>query len=154
MGGIDEILRNAAKMGQGKGQEGGDPNGEPRDSGKGDDPNRGPKPEKRGPEEKKDPLAQNKPEDGQTPKHGEKTKDPMDPKDPKGKTPPPASEKRPPDPKDAAGVFFARLPDKVREAVLAGDFDQVPEKYRDLLREWTRALAEQDRKDGGAPPAK
>jgi hypothetical protein len=151
VGGIDEILRNAAKMGEGRSEGSGGDHGEPTSGEKGKDPKGEPKPEKRGPEEKKDPLAQNKPENGDRPEGGEK---PKDPKDPKGKAPPPGSEKRPPDPKDAAGVFFARLPDKVREAVLNGDFDQVPEKYRDLLREWTRALAEQDRKDNGSAPAK
>jgi hypothetical protein len=44
-------------------------------------------------------------------------------------------------------VFFAKLPDKVREAVLNGDFDQVPERYRDLIREWTIKLAEQEEKE-------
>ncbi len=41
-------------------------------------------------------------------------------------------------------VFFAKLPDKVREAVLNGDFDQVPERYRDLIREWTRTMSEKE----------
>jgi len=41
-------------------------------------------------------------------------------------------------------VFLARLPDKVREAVENKDFDKVPEKYRELVREWSLKLAAMD----------
>jgi hypothetical protein len=122
---LEELLRQAGRMGGGGG--GG---GSPRDS---DDPSGGGK----GEEPKK------KPDDGD-PEGGEKSEKP--PEAPQGKKPP-SSAKDPPKEEDPRGFFLAKLPDKVKEAVLNGDFDQVPEKYRDLVAEWTKALGEKDRKE-------
>ena len=123
---LDELLRQAGRMGQGPGGggsgDGGDGRGgrDPKDSERkgGDQPNSG---------EKSDEPPEVK--------HGAK---------------PPASDRDPPPEIDPKSVFFAKLPDKVREAVTNGDFDQVPEKYRDLIREWTKALSEKDRKQAEA----
>jgi len=105
----------------------------------------GQKAAKAAPEKKGDPLKDNEPKDGSPkdgdPKSGEKAKEKSAPTGAQ----PPTSEKAPPADPDMKGVFSARLPDKVREAVLNGDFDQVPEKYRALVAEWTRLLAEKDR---------
>ena len=100
-------------------------------------------------EDKKDPLKDNEPEDGKDPLGGEKPKDPKQ-EEPKGTRPPPPTPVVPPGKRDPNGVFFAQLPAKVREAVLAGDFDQVPERYRDLIREWTKKLAEKEKDEAAA----
>ena len=89
-----------------------------------------------------DPLKDNETSKGR-PEGGEKSKSPPDKKP---DALPPRSDKAPPPAADLKGIFLARLPDKVREAVLAGDFDQVPEKYRELVRAWTKALAAEDEK--------
>lgn len=139
MEGIDELLKQAAKCG---GQGGGGPSsGSPTDGQQGKD-----RSGKKGPDEKKDPLKDNDPSGQNKPESGQKS-----PTQPKGPVPPPSSEKIPPSKKDIQNVFFAKLPDKVREAVLNGDFDQVPEKYRDLIREWTKAMGKKDAEESGAP---
>lgn len=134
--GIDEFLRIASQMSSsssssssgGEGHEkGGGEEGKDRNAKKDRDPSG-------------DPLKDNQEGKG-APKDG----DPSRAKpDPKSDVPPPSSEKGNPTPRDLKGVFFAKLPDTVREAVLNGDFDQVPEKYREMVREWTRALAEKE----------
>lgn len=152
--GINSIIENATKLGGSSGGGGGgksgqdpkDQTGDPED-GNGDPQRNG----KKDQEAKKDPLKDNqKPEDGKDPTSGEKPRDPKQPVNPKGKVPPKDGQE-PPANRDLKGIFFAKLPDKVREAVLAGDFDQVPERYRDLIREWTKALAEAEKaeKDAG-----
>jgi len=124
---LDELLRLAGQMGGGGG--GGGRESSPQESdGEG----------------KKDPK---KPDQGD-PESGEKSKQP--PEETKGKRPP-TSEKDPPKTEDPREYFFAKLPDKVKEAILNGDFDQVPEKYRDLVAEWTKALGEKDRKETESP---
>jgi hypothetical protein len=136
---IDRILENAAKLGGRQRREGNSGM-----SSEGGETSKGqPKGEKKGPEEKKDPLKDNKPGNDK-PDNPEKTKSPDEPK---GSVPPPSGEKRPPAPRDLKGVFEARLPDKVREAIDNGDFDQIPERYRELVREFTRALAEKEKKE-------
>ena len=141
MGGIDRILEAAAKLGKGQsGSRGGGSQGkDPSDPGDPQQRNR-----MKGQEEKKDPLQDNKPGGTGKPDSPEKAKSP---EEAKGKTPPSTSEKRTPNARDVQGVFFAQLPAKVREAVDNGDFDQVPEKYRDIIREWTKALAEKDKRE-------
>ncbi len=129
----------------GGGGGGGDPNGDPSSGSDGKDP-KDPN-AKKGQEEKKDPLADNKGgKDGkdEDPASGDPQGGKHNDRTPRDKARPPSSEKRPPTPQELKGVFFAKLPDKVREAVLNGDFDQVPEKYRELVREWTKALAERE----------
>jgi len=142
--GINKILESAAKLG---GKSGGGGGGGKAQSG-GEDPENkdGEKQRnaKKDQEEKKDPLKDNQKKDGEEPKGGEKNKDPQGSQKSKGKTDPPPPPTAPPSPRDPRGVFFAQLPAKVREAVLAGDFDQVPERYRDLIREWTKKLAEKE----------
>ena len=97
-----------------------------------------------------DALKDNKPEGDGNPERGEKSKSQPDKK---GGVPP-STPKRP-SAKELQGVFLAKLPDKVREAVENGDFDQVPEKYRDLIREWTKALSAADKEaTGGADESK
>jgi hypothetical protein len=136
---IDQLLLQAAKRARQSGSESG---GQSKQDESGDPSEGQPKGEKKDQEGKKDPLQDNKPGGDAPPDRGEKS-----PTKPKGPVPPPTSEKRQPTPKDLQGIFLARLPDKVREAVLAGDFDQVPEKYRDLIREWTTQIAEKDRQE-------
>jgi hypothetical protein len=122
---LEELLKQAAKMSKGGGGGGSSRGGEPREP-EGGDP--------------KD-LANHK--KGEDPTSGKKTDEPPEGK--QGKKPP-AADREPPPEIDPKSVFFAKLPDKVREAVTNGDFDQVPEKYRDLIREWTKALSEKDKK--------
>src|SRR5258706_389239 len=142
--GINKIIETAGKLG-GQRRSPGSSGGEIPPSGGKDpkDPSNGKKEQ----EKRKDPLKDNKPEDGQKPDSPEK---PKNPQDTKGVMPPDSPKKNPPPPKDSKNVFLARLPDKVREAIENGDFDQIPEKYRDLIREWTKALSEQDKKESGA----
>jgi hypothetical protein len=139
---IDELLLQAARMAQPGGSGGGSSRGEKEAPSEGKQ-----RSEKRGPEGKKDDPSSAS--GGDDPKHGEK--DPSRPSK-KGAVPP-SDPKQPPDPRDAKGVFLAKLPDKVREAVLNGDFDQVPERYRDLIREWTKTLAEKEPVGPGESPA-
>ncbi|HEU4394986.1 MAG TPA: hypothetical protein VFS92_05420 [Planctomycetota bacterium] len=122
---LDELLRQASRLG-GQGGGGGGGGSEPKAPGGGDDP--------------KEPADHKK---GEDPTSGKKTNEPPEGK--QGKKPP-AADREPPPEIDPKSVFFAKLPDKVREAVTNGDFDQVPEKYRDLIREWTKALSEKDKK--------
>lgn len=139
--GINKILETAAKMGcERKSSEG---SGAPCPEGK--DPKDSQGNSKKDQEGKKDPLKDNKPENGGKPDSPDK---PKNNNDTKGAVPPDPPKKSPP-PKNLLGVFSAKLPDKVREAIENGDFDQIPERYRDLIREWTKALSEQDRKDTG-----
>jgi hypothetical protein len=148
--GIDELLKIAAKMSKSPGPgSGGGKSSQPTES---DDPNDSGKPknEKKGPEDKGDSLKDNKPDGNGKPESGEKSKSPADKK---GQVPP--STPRRPTAQEMKGIFLAKLPDKVREAVENGDFDQVPEKYRDLIREWTKALSNADKAEaGGAGDAK
>ena len=144
MEGINRIIEVATKLG-GQGSGGGGGGGSNPPGGEdGKDPSK-PDNAKKEQEEKKDPLKDNQGKDGTEPKCPEKA--PKNSQEPKGKVPPPASPLEPPAKVDPRGVFFAQLPAKVREAVLAGDFDQVPERYRDLIREWTKKLAETEEKD-------
>ena len=100
--------------------------------------------------EKGDPSKEKGPKSGDgKPESGAKS-----PEKPKGPVPPPDGKVLPPDAKDARGVFFAKLPDKVREAVLNGDFDHVPEKYRDLIREWTAELARKENEERASGESK
>ena len=140
--GINRIIENAAKLGGSSGGGGGGKSGKSEEE---SDTKDGEKQrnEKKGQDEKKDPLKDNDPKGGD-PESGKKQKDPKANEEPKGKAPPPPSPAGKPGPKDPSGIFFAQLPAKVREAVLAGDFDQVPERYRDLIREWTKKLAEKE----------
>jgi hypothetical protein len=136
--GIGELLRLAQSMGNqggGAGEPGEKPNpgdGEEKDPGKKEND-----PKSEAPEEKGD----EKP-GSDDPKDGRKNDDPVPPG-----TKPPTSDKAPPTAKDLEGVFFVRLPAKVREAIRNGDFDRVPEKYRAMVAEWTRLLSEQDAED-------
>ena len=140
--GINRIIENAAKLGGSSGEGGGGKSGKPSEDPDGEDAEkqRNAKKEQEG---KQDPLKDNQPKGGD-PENAEKQKDPKAQDELKGKAPPPPSPVGKPGPRDPSGVFFAQLPAKVREAVLAGDFDQVPERYRDLIREWTKKLAEKE----------
>ncbi len=140
--GINKIIETARKLGSDRKGSSGSASG----SGGEKDPQESPQNSRKDQEKKKDPLKDNKPEGGQP----DKPDKPKNPNDVKGATPPDPPKKSPPPPKDLLGVFSAKLPDKVREAIENGDFDQIPEKYRDLIREWTKALSEQDAKDAGA----
>ena len=131
---MGELLRIASQMGSSQGG-GGDPHASPSQDGKEGKDRSGKKEE----EEKKDPLEDNADPSGGDPEHGKNSD-----QKPKGPVNPPKSDKQDPRAEDLKGVFLAKLPDKVREAVLNGDFDQVPEKYRELVREWTKALSEQE----------
>ena len=144
--GINRIIENAAKLGGGQPSSGGGGKPQPQPQDGESEDGKDPKNQKKGPDEKKDPLKDNEKPDGKgDPKSGEKSKEP--PQDPKDLKSPPPTPKGEPNSKDPRGVFFAQLPAKVREAVLAGDFDQVPERYRDLIREWTKKLAEKEAED-------
>ncbi len=136
---MDDLLKIAAQSSTSSGG-GGDPSGSG-SSGGGEGKDRSAKKDQ---EEKKDPLKDNKKAGDGDPEKGEHVKDP-----PKKPVDPPKSDRQKPKPQDMKGVFLARLPDKVREAVLNGDFDQVPEKYRELVREWTKALSEKDAEEEG-----
>ena len=141
MDGINKIIETAGKLGTGNGGSGSGNRG--REEEKEDKDGQKQRNAKKDQEEKKDPLGDQKGSKGKEPDSPEKAKG----KDPPENAKPPAAPKRPAAPKNALDVFYAKLPDKVREAVLNGDFDQVPEKYRDLVREWSNALAEKEKKE-------
>lgn len=84
------------------------------------------KPQQKKPEEKK--PEEKKPE--------EKERGPQKPPDPTGDAQDPPKED-----------WFARLPDQVRKAYLAQDWDSIPPRWRSLLRAWTRKMAEELEQD-------
>jgi hypothetical protein len=51
------------------------------------------------------------------------------------------------EPKASDGVpaWLADLPPEVRRRIVDGDFESVPERYRDLMRRYQRWLAEQSK---------
>jgi hypothetical protein len=140
--GIDELLRVAMRLAKTRGAGGGGGRSSRMEEGDEDGDSKKPQNRKMGREEKKDPLEDQAKGDSGRPESPEKSSAPK-----KDAVPPSSDAKRPRSAKEMAGVFYAKLPDKVREAVLNGDFDQVPEKYRDLIREWTKALSESDTKE-------
>ncbi|MCG3134450.1 MAG: hypothetical protein HMLKMBBP_01756 [Planctomycetes bacterium] len=96
---------------------------------------------------------QQKPEGGQDPKDPvrEKQKPDSEPKPKDGKE----SEEKPKDPKaelpesrrekprtEEMQKWLAELPPQVRKAYETEDWDSVPPKWRDLLREWTKKMAD------------
>ncbi len=147
LSGIDDLLAQA-RTGSPSGDGSGQPQPGSGSGGKGDEPS----PEKKDQEGKQDPKpgdGEEKPKTdeegkpkGDKPEDGRESRDPADPS-----ARPPRSDRDPPSEEDLKSAFFARLPAKVREAVDNGDFDKVPEKYRALVAEWTRILAEKDAED-------
>lgn len=64
-----------------------------------------------------------------------------EPKDPGGaKKPPESQREKPRDPN--VEKWLAELPPQVRKAYETQDWDSIPPKWRDMLREWTKKMAE------------
>ncbi len=72
------------------------------------------------------------------PKSGEKNK--SDPQSAKKK--PPESEQDKPAEPDPSKEWLGRLPSKIRQAYQNGEWDRIPEKWRKLIQEYTRKMAE------------
>jgi len=79
----------------------------------------------------------NSAKDGE-PKGGEKSE--SDPKS--GDQKPPESEKDKPARPDPSQEWLGRLPGKIRQAYQNGEWDKIPEKWRRLIQEYTRKMAE------------
>lgn len=138
--GIGELLRLAQQMGSNG--SGGEPGEHPeKKPGEGDPQDPGKKEQDPKSEAPEDKPGDQKP--GGDPDQGKRNDD----KNTEPEKKPPVSDKAPPTARDLEGVFFVRLPDKVREAIRNGDFDRVPEKYRAMVAEWTRLLAEKDKEE-------
>ncbi len=88
--------------------------------------------------------------EGQKPEEGQKEdnrdpKDPRNPRDERGG----ASEDEPgqgPPPENALPAWAVSLPPQIRDAVIRGDFEMVPNEYRDLVRRYHLWLLEQERR--------
>jgi hypothetical protein len=142
---IEEFLKIATRMGSSQEGEGGPPSGQPSGGKEGEGKEGRDRNQKKEQDGKTDPLKDDKPGD-QRPEGGKESKQQPERK---GQSPPPDGAKAPPPQPDLKGIFFAKLPDKVKEAILNGDFDQVPEKYRDLVRQWSTALSTKDAEAAG-----
>lgn len=88
------------------------------------------------------------PKDGHDPQGKDPKKDPKSPeesKDPKDRQtsddpPPPSDREKPRDPRFEK--WFAELPPQVRKAYETQDWDSVPPKWREMLRAWTKRMAD------------
>jgi hypothetical protein len=78
------------------------------------------------------------------PRNGEKEPDPQSAKENAKPPPDEAKEKAEVDP---SREWLPRLPDKVREARVNGNFEEIPEKYRSLIEAWTKKLSDLDDDD-------
>ena len=95
---------------------------QPKDGGKGKPEKQQDKPDPEKPEKKPE---EKKPEDGK--------------KKPPEKTEPPRSPE--------FVQWIAELPPQVRRAVESQDWDSIPPKWRDMLRDWTKKMAEESEKE-------
>ena len=71
------------------------------------------------------------------PKDGEENKD-----DPSSATKKPESEKDDPSNPDPKEDWLSRLPEKIRLAYKNGEWERIPEKYRQLIEAYTKRMAE------------
>ncbi|MHC4925128.1 MAG: hypothetical protein ACYTG4_13815, partial [Planctomycetota bacterium] len=109
--GIGELLKRV-KMRPGPGGQ-----GRPQNQPPGDPKDKKPGNQKKDQEGEKDPLSKkDEPDGGKDPKSPEDSN-----KEPESGAKPPRSDKEPPNNEKLKGVFFAKLPDKVRRAVENGD---------------------------------
>jgi hypothetical protein len=93
------------------------------------------------PQQGEDPKGEpQKPQPKEKPKGGEDGKDPKDRQ--KTDTPPPPSEREKPRSPEFES-WFAELPPQVRKQYETQDWDSIPPKWRDLLRDWMKKVQDE-----------
>jgi hypothetical protein len=129
-GGIKELIEKIKGDGKGasermkwlldqtKGGQGGGGGGQPQDQQKQPDAKEPDKPDKKKPEDKQPEASKKKPE--------QKTEPPRTPE---------------------FEQWIAELPPQVRKAVESEDWDSIPPKWREMLRDWTKKMAEESEKE-------
>jgi hypothetical protein len=83
-------------------------------------------------------VGERDPRNSGDPKDGEKQEG--DPESANNK--PPESEKDKPARPDPSQEWLGRLPGKIRQAYQNGEWDKIPEKWRKLIQDYTRKMAE------------
>lgn len=100
--------------------------------------------------------GQSQGQQGHSPKDDKKQQDAPDPKKPDDKKPEekkPETDKKKPESKTEPPrspefeQWVAELPPQVRKAVESEDWDSIPPKWREMLRDWTKKMAEESDKE-------